>query len=74
MNLKTATVIAFAGLAVFVIVLRFSDRHAGNSTRATAPAPAFSRPIGETFQCGHGFLATFTAKDAKKAGELYQGS
>jgi hypothetical protein len=32
MNLKTATVIAFAGLAVFVIVLRFSDRHAGTST------------------------------------------
>jgi hypothetical protein len=35
-----------------------------------AAGPAFSRKIGETFQCGHGFLATFTAKDAQRAGVL----
>jgi hypothetical protein len=71
MNLKTTTVIAFAGLIVFVIVLYFSGQHTGTSTPAQiAAAPAFSRKIGETFQCGHEFLATFTAKDAQRAGVL----
>jgi len=73
MNLKTQTVIAFAGLIVFVIVLYFSGQHTGTSTAppsTRAAGPAFSRRIGEMFQCGHGFLATFTAKDAGKVGEL----
>jgi hypothetical protein len=39
-----------------------------------ARAPEVSRKIGETFQCGHGFLATLTKKDAEKAGELIRGA
>jgi hypothetical protein len=73
MNLKTTTVIAFVGLIVFVIVLYFSGQHTGTSTAPTstrAAAPAFSRKVGETFQCGHGFLATLTPKDAQRAGVL----
>lgn len=42
----------------------------GASTPAIATAPAFSRRIGETFKCAHGFLAALTEKDAEKVGEL----
>ena len=75
-NLKTTTVIAFAGLIVFVIVLHFSDQHSGTAAPTTTPATAhaFSRQVGETFQCGHGFLATFTAKDAQRAGVLIRAA
>jgi hypothetical protein len=40
------------------------------STPTIATAPAFSRRLGETFECAHGFLATLTEKDAEKVGEL----
>jgi hypothetical protein len=66
MSLKATTVVAFVAVIMFGILLHFSKDHSGTST--PVKAAAFSRGVGETFQCTHGFLATFTSNDAKKAG------
>jgi len=67
-SLKDATVVSLGAVIIFGVLLHFSKDHAGTST--PVKAAAFSRQLGETFQCTHGFLAAFTAKDAKKVGEL----
>ena len=69
-NLKAITITALAGLLVMIIGVYFAGQHTGTPTHTTTSAPAFSRKLGETFQCSHGFLATLTPKDAERAGEL----
>ena len=69
-NLKAVTITAFGALLVMIIGLYFAGQHTGTPTHTTTSAPAFSRKLGEVFQCSHGFMATLTPNDAERAGEL----